>query len=173
MVLKRLHWLLALVLIIGPAASLCWAAEGKVGFINLQRLVNESKMGQAARENIKQLRQQRQNQLKTKLEEINALRTEVNEKREEMSLKERQDKIEVLQKAYKEYQRMVDDAKEDITREDKELVALILQKADGILKNVAKSNGYSIIIKDPNVLGYLDPGLDITDLVLKALDKKK
>ena len=173
MVMKRLQWLLVLALMAAPMVSVCHAADGKVGFINLQRLVNESKMGQAARANIQQLRQERQDQLKTKLEEINALRNEINENQEKMSLKERQDKIEILQKAYKEYQRMVADAKEDITREDKDLVALILQKADGVLKEVAKKNGFSIIIKDPNVLGYLDPGVDITDQVLKALDKKK
>ena len=67
---------------------------------------------------------------------------------------------------------MVADAKEDISREDRELVALILKKADDILKKVAKKKRFSIILKDPNAIGYLDPDVDITDLVLKELDKK-
>jgi outer membrane protein len=67
----------------------------------------------------------------------------------------------------------VDDAKEDITREDRQLVAIILGKANDILKNVAKKKKYSIILKDPNSIGYLDPDVDITDLVLKELNKKK
>jgi len=170
---KRVGVMAAAALFLALTLSTSFAADGKVGFINLQRLVNESKMGQAARQDIQRLRQERQDQLKTKLDELNQLRNEINEKRDSMALKERQDKIEVLQKAYKEYQRMLDDAKEDINREDKELVALILQKADGVLKEVAKSGGYTMIIKDPNVLGYLSPDVDITDAVLKALDKKK
>lgn len=67
---------------------------------------------------------------------------------------------------------MVADAKEDISREDRELVALILKKADDILKKVAKKKRFSIILKDPNAIGYLDPDVDITDLVLKELNKK-
>ena len=76
-------------------------------------------------------------------------------------------------KKYKEYQRLVADAKEDITREDRELVSIILKKADNVLKRVAKNNKFTIILKDPNAIGYLDPSVDITDLVLKELNKKK
>jgi len=89
-----------------------------------------------------------------------------------MSAAEKQDTVEALKKLYKDYQRMVADAKEDISREDRELVALILKKADDILKKVAKKKRFSIILKDPNAIGYLDPDVDITDLVLKELDKK-
>ena len=73
---------------------------------------------------------------------------------------------------YKEYQRLVADAKEDITREDRQLVAIILEQANDILKKVAKKKKYGIILKDPNAIGYLDPDVDITDLVLKELNKK-
>ncbi|CAD7848633.1 MAG: hypothetical protein [Olavius algarvensis Delta 4 endosymbiont] len=89
-----------------------------------------------------------------------------------MSASEKQDKVEALKKLYKDFQRMVADAKEDISREDRELVALILKKADGVLKKIAKKKKYSIILKDPNAIGYLDPDVDITDLVLKELNKK-
>ena len=89
-----------------------------------------------------------------------------------MSAAEKQDKVETLKKLYKDYQRMVADAKEDISREDRELVALILKKADSVLKKIAKKKKFSIILKDPNAVGYLDPDVDITDLVLKELNRK-
>ena len=148
------------------------SAADKVGYINLQRLVNESKMGKAARKDIQKMRQGKQAQLTKKLQEINKLRDLINKEGDKMAPRERRDKIEILKKAYKEYQRLVADAKEDITREDRELVAIILQKADGVLKKVAKKNNYSIILKDSNAIGYLDPKADITDLVLKELNKK-
>jgi len=147
-------------------------AADKVGYINLQRLVNESKMGKAAREDIQKMRQGKQAELTKKLQAINQLRDQLNKEGNKMKPAERRDKIEILQKAYKEYQRLVADAKEDITREDRELVAIILQKADGVLKSVAKKNNFAIILKDPNAVGYLDPKVDITDQVLKELNKK-
>ena len=147
-------------------------AADKVGYINLQRLVNESKMGKAAREDIRKLRKDREAMVSNKLWEINNLKDLLNKQGAKMDPNEKRDKIEALQKVYKEYQRMVADAKEDIVREDRELVSIILKKADGILKKVAKKKKYTIILKDPKAIGYLDPSVDITDAVLKELDRR-
>ena len=149
-----------------------FAAE-KVGYINLQRLVNESKMGKDAKDDILKMRQTKQAAVDKNLSDINNLRDFINKKGDKLPATERRDKVELLQKMYKDYQRLVADAKEDITREDRQLVAIILEKANDILKNVAKSKNYGIILKDPNAIGYLDPDVDITDLVLKELNKKK
>jgi len=149
-----------------------FAAE-KVGYINLQRLVNESKMGKDAKADILKMRQTKQAVLDKKLADINKLRDFINKKGDKLAAGDRRAKVELLQKMYKEYQRLVADAKEDITREDRQLVAIILEKANDILKKVAKKKKYGIILKDPNAVGYLDPGVDITDLVLKELNKKK
>jgi outer membrane protein len=149
-----------------------FAAE-KVGYINLQRLVNESKMGKEAKADILKMRQSKQAVLNKKLSDINKLRDFINQKGDKLPARERRDKVELLQKMYKEYQRLVADAKEDITREDRQLVAIIMEQANDILKKVAKKKKYGIILKDPNAIGYLDPDVDITDLVLKELNKKK
>ncbi len=156
-------------------ASLAWTstyAEGKVGFINLQRLVNESKMGQAARSGFQKMRQEKEALVAAKLREVNELRELINKDGDKMSPQEKRDKLLALQKANKEYQRLVSDAKEDILREDRQLVSIILQKADGALKKVAKRLNYTIILKDATAIGYLDPSVDITDEVIKELNKK-
>ena len=148
-------------------------AVDKVGYINLQRLVNESNMGKAAKQEIVKLRKKKEKAAVNKLNEVNRLKKVVETKGAKMALNKKQEVIESLQKAYKEYQRLVADAREDITREDRQLVAIILNKADGVLKAVAKRKKYTIILKDPNAVGYLDPKVDITNDVLKALNKKK
>lgn len=151
-------------------SNLAYSAD-KVGYINLQRLVNESNMGKAARANIQKMRQQKENNLKAKADEYNALKNMIDKEGGDMEESAKKEKLEDLRQAYKEYQRLLADSKEDIVREDKELVAIILQKADGVLKKVAKKNNYAIILKDPNAIGYLDPEVDITDQVLKELNK--
>jgi outer membrane protein len=156
------------ILLVLNAAS--YAAD-KVGYINLQRLVNESEMGKKAKEDIQKLRSEKEAELRGKLKEINELRDLINEQGESMDFAERRDKAQELNRAYKDYQRLLDDAKEDISNEDQELVSIILQKADGVLKDVAKKKKYCIILKDPDAIGYLDPSVDITDDVLKELNK--
>lgn len=146
-------------------------AADKVGYINLQRLVNESNIGKESRQNLQKMRQEKEAALKKKSDEYNVLKDYINNNATTMGEEEKKQKIEELRIAYKEYERLLADAKEDIVREDKELVTIILQKADNVLKNVAKKNKYSIILKDPNAIGYIDPSADITDLVLKELNK--
>jgi len=169
---KKLLTVLSCLLLVFAFCTASYAAD-KVGYINLQRLVNESKMGKDAKADIQKMRKDKEAVLTAKLRDLNKLKEFINQEGTKMPPRERRDKVELLQKLYKEYQRMVADAKEDITREDRALVAFILEKADSVLKKVAKKKKYSIILKDPNAIGYLDPNVDITDLVLKELNKKK
>lgn len=150
-----------------------YAMADKVGYVNLQRLVNESKMGKKASKDIQKLRKQKEKIVSAKLKEVNRLRDLMNKKGDKMAAVEKRDVLENLQKAYKEYQRLVADAKDDIVRGDRKLVSTILEKANKVLKKVAKKYKYTIIIKDPNAVGYLDPDVDITDKVIKELNKKK
>ena len=144
----------------------------KVGYINLQRLVNESKMGRAARNDFQKMRQEKEALVAVKLREVNAIRELIDKTGDKISPQEKQEKRLALQKANKEYQRMVGDVKEDILLENREFVSIILQKADEILKKVAKRLNYTVILKDATAIGYLDPGVDITDEVIKELNKK-
>ena len=166
--------LLAIACCVVFGLALCTAsyAGGKVGYINLQRLVNESTMGQAAKKEMQKLRKEKEALVANKLREINELRELLNKQGDRMTPREKRDKLEALQKAYKEYQRLVADVKEDILREDRELVSIILSKADQVLKKVAKKRKYTIILKDPNAIGYLDPSVDITDEVIEELNKR-
>ena len=170
----RIKSLLAMTCCVAFGLTLCAVSHAgdKVGFINLQRLVNESRMGKAARADIQKMRKQREEIVSNKLWEVNNLKALLSEKGVTMDPVEKRNKIEALRRVYKEYQRLLADAKEDILREDRELVAIILKKADGILKQVAKKRKYTIILKDPKAIGYLDPSVDITDEVLKGLNKK-
>ena len=165
----------AIVVFLAAALSSAMAqpihAQTKVGYIDLQRLVGESEMGRKAQQELSVMREQKEALLGIKLSELNKLKDYINKEGATMDPATKKDKIEELQKAYKDYQRLVADAKDDIEREDRDLVATILNKADGVLKMVAKSQGYTIILKDPNAIGYLDKSVDITDAVLKELNK--
>lgn len=164
--------LLASMVVLASIACATTYAEGKVGFINLQRMVNESKLGQAARSEFQKMRQEKEALVAAKLREVNELRELINKDGDKMSPQDKRDKVLGLQKANKEYQRMVADVKEDILLEDRELVSIILQKADEILNKVAKRLNYTVILKDATAIGYLDPSVDITDEVIKELNKK-
>ncbi len=165
---RQLLFGVGLVLLLFAGAA---AAADKVGYINLQRLVSESKIGQDARADIQKMRKAKEDELTRRLEALNKMKDELNQNWEKLDPRIQRDRRAELKRAYEDYQKMVNDAKEDILREDREVVAIILQKADGVLKKVARKNKYTIILKDPNAIGYLDPEVDITEEVLEELDK--
>ncbi len=159
--------------ILASVACTTSSAEGKVGYINLQRLVNESRMGQAARNELQKIRQEKEALVGVELRKVNALRELIDKAGDKMSPQEKREKLLALQEVNKAYQRLVADVKEDILREDRELVRIILQKAEGVLKKVAKRLNYAVILKDAAAIGYVDPAVDITDEVIRELDRKR
>ncbi len=161
--------ILILLVIGGISTTIC--ATNEVGYINLDRLVKESNMGKAAMENINKLRKEKQSMINRKLQTINETKINLESEADLLKDQEKRDRVEELNSLIKEYKRMAADAKEEIAKEDRELVAQILKKADGALKKVAKKKKFAIILKDPNAIGYLDESVDITNDVLKELNK--
>lgn len=147
------------------------AAETKVGYLNLNRLVNESAMGKAGMKDIGKIKQQSQNTIAEKLKRINDIKIDL-EAKTGLKAEDKKDRIDELNTLIKEYKRMTADSKEDIQKEYQELVARVMKKADNVLKSVAKKKKYTMILTDPKPLGYLDPSVDITNDVLKELNKK-
>lgn len=148
-------------------------AGDKVGYVDLQRLVKESKMGKAAMLDIEMFRKEKQQLISGTLQNINKFKIGIETRHEEIGEEEKKDKIKELNSLIKEYKRMVADAKEDIATEDRELVSSILKKADGALQKIAKKKKFTMILKDPNTIGYLDPSVDITNDVLTELNRNK
>lgn len=159
-------------LIFGLTSCAVTNAGDKTGYIDLQRLVNESEIGKAANSAITELRKKMEIEIAEKADEVRQLKANIEKNGDKMTPAQKRKSIENLKKANREYQRLIADSKEDIESEERAVVALILQKADGVLKEVAKKNGYTIVLKDPNAVGYLDPKVDITNDVLKALNEK-
>ena len=146
-------------------------AADQVGYINIKRLIHESQIGEAAKSGLQKLRAEKQQEVVEKGQLVAQLKDYIINKKEWADPSEKKEVLEKYQKLVKEYERLLEDAKEDIAREDRELTAIILKKADSALKEVARKKEFTMILKDPDVIGYLNPKVDITDDVLKKLDK--
>ena len=96
--MKRMSLLIVMCFVLTAVFSNAAVAAEKVGYINLQRLVNESKMGQSARQEILKLRKEKERTVAGKLNEINRLKESINDKNKKLSAVERRDKLEALQK---------------------------------------------------------------------------
>jgi outer membrane protein len=156
---------MVLAVLLGVSAS-AWA---QTGFVNVQKLILESKEGKKATQLIQEDRQKKEKEVLQKKAELDALKESIAK-----ASAEKKD-ITVLVKDYaekeKELKRQVEDADLELKMRDKELTDALLKKAGPALGKIAKDKKLDLVITNPAVVGYVAPEADITDAVVKELDK--
>jgi len=156
---------IALALVWGSVAS---AHMSKVGFVNPQRIINESKIGRIAQEDLARLGKEKDRRVRESLAQVEALK----EKLEKgiLSVSEEQAMEKTLRLAVREYEKMVETSNIDIQGEERRLIQFVMRRADSILKAIAQEMGFTMILTDPEIVGYVDNSMDITDRVIRELN---
>jgi outer membrane protein len=144
-------------------------AEFKLGIINPQAVLQNSAKGKEAIARLKSLAESKQKRYEALQKEIDTLEKESMSPA--LNADAREKKTQDLASKRIEIKRFTEDAQKDsMTAQQKEF-----EKIQGelmpIIERIAKSEGYSLIL-DLNTAGvtYFEPGVDITDLVVKAYD---
>ena len=68
----------------------------------------------------------------------------------------------------KDYQRKQREFREDLNQRRNEELAVVLERANKVIKQIAEIEKYDIVFQEAV---YASPRIDITDKVLKALNK--
>ena len=146
------------------SAPLC--AQGKIGFVNTERIFRESAPAQRAEKKLEAEFSRREREL---TELASRLRTE-SEKLEKdapvLSETQRAQRQRTLGDLDRDFQRKQRDFREEVNQKRNEEFAGVLQAANRALKLIAEKEGYDAVFQDA---AYANPKLDLTDRVLKAL----
>jgi outer membrane protein len=68
----------------------------------------------------------------------------------------------------KDFQRRQREFREDLNQRRNEELAVVLERANKVIKQIAETEKYDIVFQEAV---YYSPRIDITDKVLKALNK--
>lgn len=168
---------LSLVLVGQAGAALAQTGGSSAGgqsmaVIDVQRLLFDSKVGQAAVESLRNLREQKQAEAQTFQSEITALRDRLAEGRLSLS----QDRLAELEKQVEdkliEYQRFQDDAERALQKGQEEAFGTIERDVMPIINEVAVELGYAVIFnKFQSGLLFASDAIDITDTILERFDQ--
>jgi len=148
-------WLAAVLLLLAVPAS---AQPSKVGFVNPQRIVNESKIGKIAQEDLAGLGKEKDRRVRQALDKVNKLQE---------GLKVRENE---LRQAVRDYEQLVQTSNQEIQAEERRLIRFVMRHADSILRTIAAEQGFTMILTDPEIIGYVDHSVDITDRVIRELN---
>lgn len=169
-VLNQMGWNgKAWVAAVGAAITLASApscAQGKIGFVNTERIFRESAPAQRAEKKLEAEFSRREREL---TELASRLRSE-SEKLEKdapvLSETQRAQRQRILGDLDRDFQRKQRDFREEVNQKRNEEFAGVLQAANRALKLIAEKEGYDAVFQDA---AYANPKLDLTDRVLKAL----
>ncbi|MCJ2163990.1 MULTISPECIES: OmpH family outer membrane protein [unclassified Pseudodesulfovibrio] len=147
-------------------------AETKIAVFNTQKIIQDSAYGKEVRAKLDAKFNARGNQLKKEREDLEKLKTQIDSKAFEG--KTLQDKVTDLRRRGRDWNEDYSVYQKAIQAEQNELGKPILLKLEKVVMDYCTTHGYTIAFdKQTPGLAFMADGLDITDDLVKALDKLK
>ena len=176
---QRLGMLFFTLLLVSLGCGLpqAFAAKGfKVGIVDPQTVIENTKAGKRALETLKEHAEIRQKLLAADQQELKSLQEEFQNS-EGLSDKETQAKQGKFQRKVQEYQKRANDFQVELGNKQQAKFKELLLKIQAAVKAVANRHGFSLVIDKGNdatlkIVLYSRKGLDITSEVVKEFNKK-
>ncbi len=149
-----------------------WAADVKIGVIDTQKIMRESKAGIATRALFSKEVQENNNRLQAKQKEVQTLQEEIKNKGKDMAASVRKEKTEKLSREIKELDRLKTDQGEELKKKENELTQKLLKEIRDIVIEYRKKEKYAVIHEKQTLVSY-DEAIDITDKIIKLYDVVK
>jgi outer membrane protein len=152
------------VLLLGASSAL--AEDFKLGYVDMQRALNETDDGKKAKASLKKVFDQKQKELdeqqaalKKDIEDLDKKRTllppdQVREKEAEL-----QSRMQKVQQTYLRHQ-------QDLSGKEQEATAKIYERMNKIMAKIASSENFSMIV-DKSALVFAKPHLDLTNELIR------
>lgn len=151
-----------------------WAqADFKVAVVDMQKVVQSSAAGKKAKATLEDEFNKKKKELEKKESELKKLNDDIEKKKAVMSEDALQKRHAEFQGEMMKYRELVNRSQSEIQKRQGELSAPILEKISKILDRMMKEKSYDLILENnPGILRF-SSALNITDEVLKELEKEK
>ena len=142
--------------------------------VNMQRVIDESIIGKAARNNIEADVKKEELKLSKLKDDLDKSRAEADKQASLLSKEALAGKQEALEKKQRELMRAVQDKREELTRRNGAEIERVVKEIDLVIKELAEKNDYKFVVeKDKQYVLFVDEQFDLTDKVVEAVNKKK
>ena len=158
-------------LLTGPVAA---AESVRIAVVNQQRALASSNEGRAAEKALKSLIQKKRTQLEPLEQELKRLQEEFESQKYVLSRSALEERKLDLLKRQRDLERSMREAEDDLEIENRRLMQPLVKRIEQALSEIGKEKDFTVILetKSAAVL-YAEESIDITDLVIRKLNKKK
>jgi outer membrane protein len=145
----------------------------RLGVIDVQQIILESKAGKKARDKVEVERNLKQKEITAKEEEASKLQLEFEKQSSLLSEATRKDKQEALDKKVRDLKRLYDDFTRELQKKEGEYVREIFKEVSEVVRVYGKEKGYTLILERSQInLLYWADEIDLTKQILSLYDSK-
>ena len=141
-------------------------AEGKIGFVNSQKILNDAPQAARAKKRIEKDFEKRDQDLQRIAKQLQAIQENLDKNAVTMGESERRAKEREFGELNRDFQRKQREFREDLSQRQNEETAAIFERVNKVIKQIAEAEKYDIIFQEAV---YASPRIDITERVIKAL----
>lgn len=170
------RWLLSLLalacaVLLGPGPA---AAETvKIGYIDIDKIISESALGQQAVKKLRKDFERRAADLKKMEDALKRKRKELDDKGSMMSMEKRRQKEVEYRQDRRDLKRAIRDNNEEFNIKRKQVLVDFFPKILKTVQAIGKEKGYTLILrKEPNILLYTADRVDLTQEVIARLNSE-
>ncbi len=150
----------------------------KIAVMDQQAVIERSKAGKAALEEVKAYQATRQKIITSDEQELKEIEQALKDPNSKLSEATKQEKQEQFQSKVEAYQRRLQDFNREIQQKQREMAAEYSKKIADAAQAVAQKEGLAAVIDKGNesmfrIVIYHQPALDVTDLVVKEFDRQQ
>lgn len=160
----------SLLLLLSLTALPLFAAEARLGTVDMQKILLQSDAGKEAKEQLALRAAKYEAEKNVKEEDLKKLKGELEKQSVLLSESARGAKEKDYQQKLKEYQRFLKDAQDDLQAKNDEFTNKIVEEIVKVVQDYGKKNGYTFIFVKNESMIFLDERIDLTDELLQQFN---
>jgi len=144
------------------------AADLKIGYVDLNKALNESAEGKKAVKTLEEIFRAKQAIIDEKQKEIKKLDEELAKQTSILNPDALKEKRDGLEKLKRDFQRMIKDSEEEVEKKRADFMDRIIKDLGETIRKLGEEEGYTVIFEKNEAGIIYSPGkLDLTDKIIK------
>lgn len=168
---KNICLIAGLVLLIFVWTNTSFAAD-KIGFINIQDIIQTSNAGKKAAEEFKVLVEKKKTGITAMEADVKKMKDDLDKQGAILTASARSDKEAVYQRKLRDYQILVDDTNKELQKRDQEYSQKLIPEILKAVRIIAEKEKYTLILDLSTMpVPYHDKANDISKKVIEEFNK--
>ena len=154
------------------ATAFAQSGDVKIGYVDLQRVIDASEDGKRAQEEIKKKADELSQQAKAMKEEIQQIKQNYEKQNDVLTDEAKREKRDEISKMERDYTRFINDSKTELRLAEQRALKELLEGVGKLVVEYGKANNYTAIFEAGNIL-YGADSIELTQEIINLYNSKK